>query len=270
MSKDNEDDFKAVELGIEAKHQESVKSAGDAAMEKLPQISATSPEPEVQEKQVLDQPTLKRFFVLRQGAFDQAVQDVQSLSDTQKDGRVLSSWLLSEVDHWNHEKERIVLITENSLLICKYDFMMLKCEHVQRVPLNIIDRIIHGSFTFPEKSLDKREGKGVRIHWDRLREPSFMSRWNPMSLDFPYCTLISHPVKDASETFGALCELDQFREKLSEAAMSAHEKNPVPGKANGVLVLNQAIQIDTYVGLVSYIMNQNKLGYCLARGNIGF
>lgn len=54
------------------------------------------------------------------------------------------------------------------------------------------------------------------------------------------------------------------------AAQKAHSKNPVPGKANGVLVLNQPIVIEAYVGLMSVIGNQNKLGYCLARGNIGF
>lgn len=65
-------------------------------------------------------------------------------------------------------------------------------------------------------------------------------------------------------------QLQKFCEQLKEAAQKTHAMRPVPGKANGVLVLNQDIQIEAYMGLMSFIGNQNKLGYCMARGNIGF
>uniref|UniRef100_A0A673IV60 Tumor protein p63-regulated gene 1-like protein n=1 Tax=Sinocyclocheilus rhinocerous TaxID=307959 RepID=A0A673IV60_9TELE len=116
----------------------------------------------------------------------------------------------------------------------------------------------------------EREGEGVRVFWDKLNEPSFTSRWNPFSVDYPFTTFTYHPVKSANEELGRLCDIENFREQLTLAAQKAHSKNPVPGKANGVLVLNQPILIETYVGLMSVIGNQNKLGYCLARGNIGF
>ncbi|CDR00946.1 unnamed protein product, partial [Oncorhynchus mykiss] len=68
----------------------------------------------------------------------------------------------------------------------------------------------------------------------------------------------------------SLSQIQSFREQLMEVAQKAHLKMPVPGKANGVLVLNQPLLIEAYVGLMSYIGNQNKLGYSLARGNVGF
>ncbi|XP_067314510.1 tumor protein p63-regulated gene 1 protein [Pseudorasbora parva] len=237
--------------------------------------AATTPSPRASAvkakwKSSAEQFKVKRFFVLRPGTLDQGIEDVKSLVDPTEDGAVQSVWLMAEVDHWNNERERLVLITENSLLICKYDFVMLTCEQIQKVPLNFIDRICHGTFCFPPHSLLKREGEGVRVFWDKLREPSFTSRWNPFSVDYPFSTFTYHPVKSTNEQLGRLCEIQNFRDELTLAAQKAHSKNPVPGKANGVLVLNQPILIEAYVGLMSVIGNQNKLGYCLARGNIGF
>ncbi|KAK2835953.1 hypothetical protein Q5P01_016437 [Channa striata] len=213
---------------------------------------------------------LRRFFVLRPGTLNQAVSDIERLVDKEVDGSVQSIWLMAEVDHWNNEKERIVLIADKSLLVFKYDFVMFNCDQFHRIPLNFIDRISHGTFSFPKHSLLQREGEGVRVFWDRLREPSFTSRWNPFATDMPFITFTYHPVRSIDDSFSSLCDIHKFREQLKEAAQKVHTVNPVPGKANGVLVLNQPIIIEAYVGLMSFLGNQNKLGYCMARGNIGF
>ncbi|XP_035509750.1 tumor protein p63-regulated gene 1 protein [Morone saxatilis] len=213
---------------------------------------------------------LRRFFVLRPGTLNQAIKDVEALVDKEIDGSLRSIWLMSEVDHWNNEKERLVLITDSSLLVFKYDFVMFNCDQIQRIPLNFVDRISHGTFSFPKRSLLQREGEGVRIFWDRLREPTFTSRWNPFATDFPFITFTYHPVRNISDSLAALCDIHNFREQLKDAAQKVHALKPVPGKANGVLVLKQPIQIEAYVGVMSFLGNQNKLGYCMARGNLGF
>uniref|UniRef100_A0A8C2X088 Tumor protein p63 regulated 1 n=1 Tax=Cyclopterus lumpus TaxID=8103 RepID=A0A8C2X088_CYCLU len=212
----------------------------------------------------------RAFLSPQPGTLKQAIKDVEALVDEEVDGSVHSIWLTAEVDHWDNEKERLVLITDNSLLVFKYDFVMFNCDQMQRIPLNIIDRIAHGQFSFPKNSLLQREGEGLRVFWDRLREPSFSSRWNPFATDFPFVTFIDHPVRSIGDAFAALCDMQTFRERLKEAAQKAHAMKPFPGKANGVLVLNQRIHIQAYVGLMSLIGNQNRLGYCMARGNIGF
>lgn len=55
----------------------------------------------------------------------------------------------------------------------------------------------------------RRQGEGVRVFWDRLREPSFTSRWNPFATDLPFITFISHPVKSISGSFVTLCDVSQ-------------------------------------------------------------
>ncbi|XP_049579418.1 tumor protein p63-regulated gene 1 protein [Syngnathus scovelli] len=212
----------------------------------------------------------KKFFVLRPGTLHQAVKDVKILVDPQIDGNVLGIWLMAEVDHWNNEKERLTIITDNFLLICKYDFIMFQCEQVQKIPLNMIDRICYGNFTFPPSSVLHRAGEGLRVFWDRLREPTLLSWWNPFATDLPYMTFTSHPVRMIDEAFATICDMENFREQLKEAAQKAHKAKPVPGKANGVLLLNQDISIKAYFGFMSFLGNTNKMGYCIARGNLGF
>ncbi|KAG8581564.1 hypothetical protein GDO81_007718 [Engystomops pustulosus] len=154
--------------------------------------------------------------------------------------------------------------------VARYDFIMLCCQQIQKVPLNFVDRICRGPFVFPQKSLDKREGEGLRIHWDKLREASFLTRWNPMTSDLPYTTFIDHPLSTYSEKFSAISQISLFNEELVKAVQESHRTNPVPGRANGALILNQPLLIETYVGIMSFIGNRNKLGYSLARGSVGF
>lgn len=63
-------------------------------------------------------------------------------------------------------------------------------------------------------SVFRREGEGMRIFWDRLREPAFSSRWNPFTVDYPYCTLAYHPVRNVNDRFAALCEVSATHQPL--------------------------------------------------------
>ncbi|XP_029142318.1 tumor protein p63-regulated gene 1 protein-like, partial [Protobothrops mucrosquamatus] len=168
--------------------------------------SPSSPRTSLYPQRHADPYDSRKYFVTRPGAFDQAMEDLKAHLAASKGEAARSFWLLTEIDHWNVEKERIVMLTDAALLVCKYDFIMLKCLDLQRIPLRYIERISTGPFAFPEKSLDRRTGEGLRIFWDTQQEPNFLARWNPWSTNMPYITFTEHPVKNGCPRLSPICQ----------------------------------------------------------------
>ncbi|XP_074627135.1 uncharacterized protein LOC141885162 isoform X4 [Acropora palmata] len=94
----------------------------------------------------------KKYFSLRNGAFTNAVEECKLHLD-EHDGELVGGWLLSEIDHWDHEKERIILITKKALCVVKYNFIGLKVDEVKKIPLIQCDKIQIGRFVYPKNTM---------------------------------------------------------------------------------------------------------------------
>ncbi|CAD5115742.1 DgyrCDS4687 [Dimorphilus gyrociliatus] len=214
--------------------------------------------------------TKKDYFCKRDGTFEKAQEHcLTAVVNPQIDGKFISSWLLTEIDHWDNESERIVLLCEESILITRYDFVKLEALDAKRIMLAHIKKIQVGDLTYPPSSwMPARNHGGVRIIWNENAQPSFAQRWNPFCKTIPYVTLIHHPlIYHDKEEETLYYNVDEFFESLIDAANKSFK-----GQNSGsfVQVEESPIMIECYTGLTSVIFNQSHLGFSRERGGVSF
>ncbi|XP_068699832.1 tumor protein p63-regulated gene 1 protein-like isoform X2 [Montipora foliosa] len=211
----------------------------------------------------------KKYFSLREGAFTNAVEDCKILLD-ENDGELLSSWLLSEIDHWDHEKERLLLITKKTLCVVKYNFIGVKVHEIKKIPLIHCDKIQIGRFVYPKNSMmiPRHFQTGLRVYFGKNVKPTFLQNWNPWSHAIPYVTLSWHRGNDMIGTLPHHMQLDPFQEALITAITDAHnalQENVAQESLE--VVHNEPILIQVYCGFSPILHNYTIFGFNRDRGN---
>ncbi|XP_053306208.1 tumor protein p63-regulated gene 1-like protein [Spea bombifrons] len=213
----------------------------------------------------------EEFFAFRPSLISQAIQDVRSQLSPDEDGNLQSTWILTQISHWGAECELLGFLCEQSLILCYYDFVGLCSSRLFRVPLHFIDTVTWGPLCYPPTALNKLDGHALKVQWDKLRDPpSFISRWNPWAQNLPYVILTKHPGAPGHQHLRDMCQLEPFMERLVESVKSAHRQRPLPGRANGLLVLYRSVTVETSVGLLAFLSSKAQLGYAKPRGIFGF
>ncbi|XP_030843187.1 tumor protein p63-regulated gene 1-like protein [Strongylocentrotus purpuratus] len=210
------------------------------------------------------------YFASQAGRLEAAATACQNnLINQEEDGNLLGVWLLTEVDHWDNEKERVAAVTDNSLYLVKFDFIVNQIKTYRRVMFNTLSALQKGNFTYPEKTLaPARTGEGVRLHWSSGRPLSVLEKWNPFSDTIPYTTLTSHPLQTDNTRQAQNYQVGPFYNTLQQAvttSRSAHHPNLPP-----VSLTAAPIELEIYLGLSSMVYNQSKLGFFRERGGVSF
>ncbi|XP_064610443.1 tumor protein p63-regulated gene 1-like protein [Liolophura sinensis] len=211
----------------------------------------------------------KGYFSYKDGSFDNAVENCKSLLKNELDGSLQGAWLLTEIDHWDNEREKILLLTDSSLFIVNYNFINSKILDSKRVMLHLIDTIQVGDLTYPKESVmpDRQHG-GVRILWNKGEQPSFGQMWNPWCSSIPWTTFSHHPVLyNPKENETITYNVDDFYESLLQAVSKAFQKKK-PGEK--VRLIEGPILIENYLGVSSLVFNQSHLGFFRDRNGVSF
>ncbi|XP_023016829.2 tumor protein p63-regulated gene 1-like protein isoform X3 [Leptinotarsa decemlineata] len=218
------------------------------------------------------QPSLKinedpnNFFTFRDGVIDKAVKECMTHLLDESEGPVYSAFLLTQINHWDTDKERLLLLTAKNLILVKYDFIALRRLGCRKIQFSDIDGIVVGNLVYPNGSLiPDRNMKGIRLLLRQDKPDNFASKWNPFNDDVPYLTFTYHPLffhKDCTdEKIRNLFNLEAFVENI---CLSVHK-----WKESSV-ILQHNILLENYVGIGSIIHNRNSLGFFKVRGKFSF
>ncbi|XP_067950961.1 tumor protein p63-regulated gene 1-like protein [Watersipora subatra] len=218
-----------------------------------------------------------KFYTAREGVFEKALEDIkEKVVNPVADGPdVLGAWLLFEVDHWDSETEKVVVLTTESLLTVRYDFVPRRVYKFKRRALKDFDTVKAGDFVYPTYSLlslspdlVKRNCSGVRLMWNKGVEPGFLRRWNLDSTSMPWQTFTYHPLAFTDEGKGqqhySVMNFTESVVRATEAAYSKHHPN------SSLTVLKEPLEQNIYVGFPSQMHNQSFLGMSKDRGFLSF
>jgi hypothetical protein len=187
-----------------------------------------------------------------------------SAIQTRIDDEVVSGpFLLTEIDHWDVERERILLVTGKNLCSIRYDFISQVVSEIRTVPLVLIDELVYGEITYPKLSAGhSHKGNVLKISWGKDHQPSFAQRWNPFSTDIRLALYQSHPMWKKGHSENKQLSVKDFMPELQKAVAKVKETE--------MPISNEPVYQGSYWGLGSLIHNQSELGFNKRRGGIDY
>ncbi|XP_076319043.1 tumor protein p63-regulated gene 1-like protein isoform X2 [Tachypleus tridentatus] len=288
MKRNNVTDRERLKVGYIYKNCEQVCNS------QLPMNADRSVASRYSSSRPLTEEEIQSFFAVREGMIEKAVEQCRPVLLQNIDGEMKGVWLLAQIDHWDSEKERLIFLTEHSIISLKYDFISLRLLDYCRISLKQLDGVITGKIEYPENSFmpkihkavhylrdrfsyhfrsspqaesqadtdmfSKRNQNGVCCFWNSREQLPFLKKWNPWSRDIPWITLTSHPLVQQDGHRKTNYDIDNFSKTLVELLESKKMCE----------IKYQPVIIENYLGLVSAFHNANHFGYFKSHGKVSF
>lgn len=209
-------------------------------------------------------PIREKFFVTKLTRQEMIDTTVTSAVKAESDGALKQLFVLTEIDHWNNNYEKVVLLTENSVIAVKFDFVTRRFKHSKRISLSSVVKLSMGEVIFPGKTMaNPRRHGAARIYWGDPEQVALSQKWNPFSSDnIPYLTLAHHPLHySEQDRSDPIYDVDAFFVELSSFL---RQRFPA------VQIAAEPLPVNLLHGLASTVFNQSGLGYSKDRNGASF
>nr|CAH8834043.1 unnamed protein product [Trichobilharzia regenti] len=179
------------------------------------------------------------------------------------DGKLIDLWVLTRINHWDHEIETTVCLTDNYLMLINFNFINEECT-ANRIALKSIKTIRIGNLLQPNWSvLPERNYGAVQLIWGDIQQTKWLDRWNPVSKDVPMTILHHHPCYYSPEL---LPNKDLFDVDLALSTIST----TLSTLGVEVAVEYANICLNSHVNFFTVVYNQSNLGFCKDRNGVSF
>ncbi|KAL3268099.1 hypothetical protein HHI36_007226 [Cryptolaemus montrouzieri] len=129
-------------------------SKPEVKIERTPSQVASLPHQKTIQSSVVIPEDPSNYFTFRDGVVENAVKECRDeFLDEESDGPLLAYFLLTQINHWDTDKERLLLLTPKTLVIAKYDFIALKRLGYKKLPLDLVEQLHIGDLVYPNGSL---------------------------------------------------------------------------------------------------------------------
>ncbi|EDO34029.1 predicted protein, partial [Nematostella vectensis] len=212
------------------------------------------------------------YILLQEGQFESALEECKKILHPEKDGKIINGYLLTEIDHWDHEKERVVIITEKQLVIVKYNFIGLRVDDHRKIPLIKCDKIQTGRFVYPKNTMmiPRHFQVGLRIYAGKNETLSTLQNWNPWFKALPHVTFGRHKGSELMDRIPRYMELNYFEQEVLSAIKAAQNELHPGAAENSLEFSSDPILIEVYCGASPMFHNWGLLGYRRDRGSFGY